>query len=130
MKKLVYAVLLAVVCCGVFSCNEKPKNYRFVKVTTDGKEEVENIDAKNDTDALNQYFTLLEKTIIANIDKAEAPYKEMFVISPDGDTLNTNEELLKAVSESMPAMVTLPVGQKPSEMPINEKPKVDTLNVR
>ena len=38
MKKIVCALLLAVVCCGVFSCNEKPKSYRFVKVTNDGKE--------------------------------------------------------------------------------------------
>ena len=43
MKKIVYALLLAVVCCGVFSCNEKPKSYRFVKVTNDGKEEVEKV---------------------------------------------------------------------------------------
>ena len=119
MKKIIYALLLAVGCCGVFSCNEKPKSYRFVKVTADGKEEVENIEAKNDTDALNQYFSLLEKTIIANIDKAESPYEKMFVLSPDGDTLNTNEELLKAVSASLP-IVSLPEG---------EQPKVDTLAV-
>ena len=121
MKKLVFALLLAVVCCGVFSCNEKPKSYKFVKVTTDGKEEVESIEAKNDTDALNQYFNLLEKTIIANIEKAQAPYKEMFVVSPEGDTLNTNKELLEAVSASLPKMVTLPEG---------DKPKVDILRVK
>ena len=121
MKKLVFALLLAVVCCGVFSCNEKPKSYRFVKVTTDGKEEVENIAAKNDTDALNQYFNLLEKTLIANIEKGVTPYKEMFVISPEGDTLNTKKELLEAFEASLPKMVTLPAG---------EAPKVDTLNTK
>jgi hypothetical protein len=121
MKKLVFALLLAVVCCGVFSCNEKPKSYRFVKVTTDGKEEVESIEAKNDTDALYQYFNLLEKTLIANIGKAEVPYKEMFVLSPEGDTLNTNQELLKAFEATLPKMVELPEG---------DKPKVDTLQVK
>ena len=56
MKKIVYALLLAVVCCGVFSCNKKPESYRFVKVTNDGKEEVEDITAKNDTDESNGDF--------------------------------------------------------------------------
>ena len=121
MKKILFVLLLAVVCCGVFSCNEKPKSYRFVKVTTEGKEEVENIEAKNDTDALNQYFNLMEKTLIANIEKAQAPYKEMFVISPEGDTLNTNQELLKAFEASLPKMVTLPEGKEP---------KVDTLKMK
>ena len=104
MKKFLYVLLLAVVCCGVFSCNEKPKSYRFVKITADGKEEVENIEAKNDTDALNLYLGRVEKIIIANLEKGEQPFKAMYVISPDGDTLNTNEELLKAVSASFPVM--------------------------
>ena len=75
MKKIVCALLLAVVCCGVFSCNEKPKSYRFVKVTNDGKEEVENIEAKNDTDALNLYFDRMEKIIVENIGKETQPFK-------------------------------------------------------
>ena len=108
MKRAVYALLLAVVCCGVFSCNEKPKSYRFIKVTTDGKEEVEKIEAKNDTDALNLYFNQMEKVIIENIGKEEQPYKAMYVISPDGDTLNTNKGLLEAVSKSLPTMVAMP----------------------
>ena len=108
MKRAVYALLLAVVCCGVFSCNEKPKSYRFIKVTTDGKEEVEKIEAKNDTDALNLYFNQMEKVIIENIGKEEQPYKAMYVISPDGDTLNTNKGLLEAVSKSLPTMVAIP----------------------
>ena len=113
MKKIVSALLLAVMCCGVFSCNEKPKSYKFVKVTTDGKEEVENLDAKNDTDALNLYFNRMEKIIIANIEKQEEPFKAMYVISPDGDTLNTNKELLEAVTKSLPTMVALPKGKQP-----------------
>ena len=121
MKKLVFALLLAVVCCGVFSCNEKPKSYRFVKVTVDGKEEVENIEAKNDTDALNQYFNLMEKILIANIEKEEAPYKEMYVLSPEGDTLNTNKELLEAFEAKLPKMVNLPE---------DKESKVDTLKAK
>ena len=120
MKKLVYAVLLAVVCCGVFSCNEKPKSYRFVKVTTDGKEEVENIDAKNDTDALNLYFDRMEKIIVENIGKETQPFKSMFVISPEGDTLNTNKELIEAISKNLPTVVSLP----------KEASKVDTLKAQ
>lgn len=104
MKKIVSILLLAVVCCCVISCNEKPKSYRFVKVTTDGKEEVENIEANNDTAALKLYFDRMEKIIVANIGKEEEPYKSMFVISPDGDTLNTNKELLNAVAQTLPSM--------------------------
>ena len=111
MKKIVFALLLAVVCCGVFSCNEKPKSYRFVKVTADGKEEVEKIEAKNDTDALNLYFDKMEKIIMANLEKQEQPYQSMYVISPDGDTLNTDKELIEAISKSLPTMVTLPEGE-------------------
>lgn len=112
MKKIVYALLVAVVCCGAFSCNEKPKSYRFVKVTADGKEEVENIQATNDTDALNLYFDKMEKIIVEVIQKQEQPYESMYVISPDGDTLNTNKELLEAVSKSLPTMVNMPVETK------------------
>ena len=94
MKKIVSILMVAVVCCCVISCNEKPKDYSFVKVPPDGKEEVEKFEAKNDTDALKVYFDRLEKIIVANIDKQEAPYQSMWIISPDGDTLNTNTELL------------------------------------
>ncbi len=120
MKKIVCALLLAVVCCGVFSCNEKPKSYRFVKVTNDGKEEVENIEAKNDTDALNLYFDRMEKIIVENIGKETQPFKSMFVISPEGDTLNTNKELIEAISKNLPTVVSLP----------KETPKVDTLKAQ
>lgn len=120
MKKIALALLLAVVCCGVFSCNEKPKSYRFVKVTNDGKEEIENIEAKNDTDALNLYFDRMEKIIVENIGKETQPFKSMYVVSPDGDTLNTNKELLEAISKSLPTMVALP----------EEAPKVDTLKAQ
>ena len=122
MKKIVFVLLLAVVCCGVFSCNEKPKSYKFVTVGDDGKEKVENFSAKNDTDALNLYIDRMEKMLIASLEKQDGPsFTSMYVISPDGDTLNTNKELLDAVSESLPKMVTLPEG---------EAPNVDTLKVQ
>ena len=105
MKKIIPILLVAALCCGVLSCNEKPKSYKFVKVTADGKEEVEKFEAKSDTDALNLYFERMEKVIVANIEKQEEPFKAMFVISPDGDTLNTNKELLEAVMKNVPTLV-------------------------
>ena len=125
MKKIVSVLLLAVVCCCLFSCNEKPKNYRFVKVANDGKEEVEKIEAKNDTDALKLYFDRMEKIILANIGKQEEPFKAMYVISPDGDTLNTNAELLEAVAKTLPTMAPAPktvaVPTEPAAEPVPVK---------
>ena len=117
MKKIVSILMVAVVCCCVISCNEKPKSYRFVKIANDGKEEVENIEAKNDTDALKQYFDRMEKIIVANIGKQEEPFKAMYVVSPDGDTLNTNAELLEAVAKTLPTMsaTATVVPAKPAE---------------
>ena len=102
MKRLLLISMLVAVCCGCFvSCNEKPKHYRFVKVLNDGKEEVEQLDAKDDTAALNIYLKRMEEILVQSINKQEeSAYKSMYVISPDGDTLNTNEELLKAVVET------------------------------
>ena len=122
MKKIVSALLLAVMCCGMFSCTEKTqkvkeeestKSYKFVKVGADDKESVEEITAKNDTDALNQYFALMERIIIENIGKEEEPYKVMYIISPEGDTLNTNQELLQAVTKDVPRVKAIPVGKVP-----------------
>ena len=116
MRRHLFAFILAAVCCGcLVSCNEKPKGYRFVKVQADGKEEVEMIEAKNDTDALNQYFDRMEKIIVANIGKESEPFKAMYVISPAGDTLNTNKELLESVMKNLPTLVTLPKEEKPAE---------------
>ena len=126
MKKIVSALLLAVLCCGMFSCTEKAqktegeestKSYKFVKVGTDDKESVEEFTAKNDTDALNQYFALMEKVIIDNIGKEDEPYKAMYVISPEGDTLNTNKELLEAVTKDVPRVKAIPLGKAPVPAP-------------
>ena len=104
MKRFILISLVAAVCCGCFtSCNEKPKHYRFVKVTTDGKEVVEQMEAKDDTVALNMYMKKMEEILVNSIGKEEeSPYKAMFIISPNGDTLNTNEELLKKVVKATP----------------------------
>ncbi len=115
MKKIIYAVLFAAVCCGVFSCNEKPTHYKFVQVATDGSEKVEDIAAKNDTDALKQYISRMEKILIASVVKGEEPdITMMYIISPTGDTLNTNKELLDAVSKDLPVM------QAPAESEASE----------
>ena len=68
------------------------------KVTNDGQELVEEIKAKNDTDALKLYLDRMEKILVENMDKPDQQqYKVMYVISPDGDTLNTNEQLLQSI---------------------------------
>ena len=119
MKKLLSAIVLAALCCGMFSCNEKPpQNYKIVKVLNDGKEEVEELVAPNDTVALNMYLDKLGKIIVENMDKEEAPFKKMFILSPKGDTLNTNEELLNEVMKTSnpvpaPAASAEPVALKP-----------------
>ena len=95
MRKFIFSVAVtAACCCCLLSCNEKPKNYKFVKVMPDGKEIVDDIKAMNDTDAVKQFFSQMEKMFV---DNAESPYKVIYLISPAGDTLNTNEELMKAV---------------------------------
>ena len=77
----------------MLSCNEKPKSYKFVKVMPDGKEIVEDIKALNDTAAVKEFFGIMEKMFVEN---AESPYKALYLISPAGDTLNTNEALMEA----------------------------------
>ena len=115
MKKILSILMVALVCCVVFSCNEKPRHYRFVKVTASG-EVVENIDAKNDTDALKQYFDRMEKIIIENIGKQDTSIDAMYVISPDGDTLNTDPEMLNVFAKDLPTMAApVPAEEQPAE---------------
>ena len=115
MKKILFIVMAAIVCCSVISCNEKPRQYKFVKVLNDGKEQVEELDAKNDTDALKQYILRMEKVLTTSIAKGEEPdFKVMFILSPEGDTLNTNQELLNAVASGLPQMIELPAGEAPA----------------
>ncbi|MBQ6079234.1 MAG: hypothetical protein IJK93_03050 [Muribaculaceae bacterium] len=104
MKRFMGGVILVATCCMfLFSCNEKPKSYRIVTVMTDGNEAVEKITAKNDTDAALQYVGRLEKMIAdAASGAATNDFKAMYIISPDGDTLNTNEDLMTAVLNPEP----------------------------
>ena len=98
MRKIIPAVIIAL--CMLSSCNEKPKHYSFVQNMSDGKQVVEEIDAQNDTVALKMFLDRMSKVIIANMentDSTSAQIESMFVISPDGDTLNTNQELIQAI---------------------------------
>ena len=98
MRKIIPAVIIALSMLG--SCNEKPKHYSFVQNMSDGKQVVEEIDAQNDTVALKMFLDRMSKVIIANMentDSTSAQIESMFVISPDGDTLNTNQELIQAI---------------------------------
>lgn len=114
MRKFIIGIALAAVCCGcLMSCNEKPKHYRFVKQLNDGKEEVETIDAKNDTDALKQYFSRMQKIIVENLDKPESNFKAMYVISPAGDTLNKDEALMEAAVKPEPTQAVPQTAAKP-----------------
>lgn len=114
------ALIAGVAICGCLltGCNEKPKSYRFVKVMPNGTEQVESISAMNDTDALKQYLSAMEKAVLANIDKpSEEQYKAMYVISPDGDTLNTNNELLEAAMEGQTGVTTVQPAAAPATAP-------------
>ena len=103
MKKIIPILIAAIALSCLWSCNEKPKSYRFVKKMKDGTEQVEKIEAKNDTDALNLYLDRMSAAIMENLGQKEEPYEAMFVVSPEGDTLNTNEELLKVVMDRVEA---------------------------
>ena len=104
MRNILKIAMAAVVCCCIVGCNEKPKTYRFVQVNKDGSEKVEDLKAKNDTEALNLYFDRMEKILIANAGKDNSPIEAMYVVSPEGDTLNKNEQLLQAVIKDLPVM--------------------------
>ena len=119
MKKIISIVLAAIVCCSVISCNEKPKSYRFVTLGKDGKEKVEEFSAKNDVEALKMYFDRMEKIVVENIGK-EPTYEAMYVVSPEGDTLNTDEKLLQSIMKDIPVLkepIELPAGEKPAGEP-------------
>lgn len=95
MRKFLFSAILAAMCCGcLISCNEKPQDYRLVKVMPDGKEVVEQLEATNDTDAVKKFFALMEKMIF---EQQQTDVKSMYVVSPKGDTLNKDEALMEAV---------------------------------
>jgi len=102
-RSLLTVVLTAMVAmCCLWSCNEKPRHYQLVQNMADGTQTVEKFDAANDTVALNQYLDRMTKIIVENMadSTAKSPAVEsMYVISPDGDTLNTNEELMHVIEQ-------------------------------
>ncbi len=105
MRKLIYGIFAAALCCCVISCNEKPGHYRFVQEKADGSQIEEKIEALNDTDAVKQYLERLTAIIIEKMtsgaDSVESDIKGMYIISPKGDTLNTNDELMNAIGEEI-----------------------------
>ena len=96
MRRILPLVVTVLALACLASCNKKPRHYQMVQNMTDGQQIVERFDAENDTVALSQYLDRMAKVIMENMnDTAQAPKIEsMFVISPDGDTLNTNKELM------------------------------------
>lgn len=126
MKRIIPFILLTVMGCYFVSCNgpakeqakqEQPAEavYKFVQVLPDGSEQVEDLTAKNDTDALNLYFDRMEKILMDNIGKKEQPFKAMYIISPKGDTLNTDEKLMESVmkktAQTMMISKDVPAGE-------------------
>ena len=106
----------------MISCNEKPKNYKFVKRAMDGTEQVEEFQAKNDTDELNIYLDRMAAAVIENLDSPQPKFDKMFVISPDGDTLNTNQELLEQVSKNFKNPVPAATSDHPDTIILGTMP--------
>ncbi len=107
MKKIIPFLMLAVLCCGMISCNEKPAkdkekdsgdveliSYKIVKNLADGSQVTDKIEAKNDTDAVRKFIDLMTKDVVADSEKDSTTIKSMYIISPKGDTLNTNDQLI------------------------------------
>ena len=65
-----------------------------MKVMPDGKEVVEKIEAENDT-AAAKFF--LDKMVKMFSQPQDTPAQAIYMISPEGDTLNTNKALMEAV---------------------------------
>ena len=103
MRRIIPILAIAIVLSLLSSCNEKPRHYKFVKKLKDGTEKLEKIEAKNDTDALNLYIDRMSAVVVDNLNNPGEQIEAMFVVSPEGDTLNTNEELLKCVMERIEA---------------------------
>ena len=102
MKRIIPALIIALACLA--SCNEKPRQYQMVQNMADGQQIVEKFEAENDTVALNQYLDRMTKIIMQNISDStgKAPEIEsMYVISPDGDTLNTDEGMMQVIEQQL-----------------------------
>ena len=114
MRKSIFAFMLAAVSCGcLISCNgndqsnkEEPKKliYRMVTVMPDGRELSDRIEAENDTVAAKQFVDKMTKLVAGN---QQPDYEALYLISPDGDTLNTNLDLMEAAMN--PVVLPAPV---------------------
>lgn len=78
--------------------------YRIVYINNDGTEEIEKIEALNDTDAVRQYTKKVTSIVFKNLDKEDPPYKEISVLSPSGEELNKNKALMKAAAGNIKKM--------------------------
>ena len=109
MRKSIFTIIVAAACCGcLISCNEsqqgnkeeaKKLTYRMVTVMPNGRELTEKIEAENDTVAAKQFVDKMTKLIAGN---QQPDFEALYIISPNGDTLNTNLELMEAVMKPLP----------------------------
>ena len=101
MRKSFFPLIVAVIALlCLASCNKVPRHYQMVQNMSDGKQVVDTFDAENDTVALNMYLDRMSNIIIQNMNKNDstaAKIESMYVLSPEGDTLNTNPELMDAI---------------------------------
>ena len=105
MRRSLFSLIVAVIALSCLaSCNKKPRHYQMVQNMSDGQQIVERFDAENDTIAFNKYLDRMAKILVDNMkenDSTAAKIESMFVISPDGDTLNTNTELMHAIEQQI-----------------------------
>ncbi len=102
MRRIIPVLIVALACLA--SCNEKPRQYKMVQNMADGQQIIEKFEAENDTIALNQYLDRMTKIIMQNIGDTTGKtptIESMFVISPDGDTLNTDEGMMKVIEQQL-----------------------------
>ena len=105
MRKRFFILVVTVIALScLVSCNKQPRHYQMVQNMSNGQQIVEQFDADNDTVALNKYLDHMANIIVANMnqnDSTAAKIESMFVISPEGDTLNTNPELMHAIEQKI-----------------------------
>lgn len=120
MKRIIPALIITLTLAVLASCNEKPRNYELIINTMDGKQKVEKLTAKDDTAALKLYLDRMTKSVLEETEKDTTSIQSMFIVSPDGDTLNTNQELLLKVVEPTTGNEQ-PIQVKKVKLPTEEK---------
>lgn len=89
---------------GAIQETKQNDGYRIVYINNDGTEEIEKIEAQNDTDAVRQYTKKVTSIVFKNLDKEDPPYKDIFVLSPSGEKLNKNKSLMNAAAGNIKKM--------------------------